>query len=123
MSKLEIMVIDDQPTICKEVAAYLKNDYVVHAFKSGKEAISFFDKEQAISLILLDYHMPEMTGFETLLNFRRRKDLYQIPVVFLTAETSDRMELEMKQRGAVDYLVKPINATDLRRCISKHIKK
>ena len=120
LDKPEIMVVDDQPAICKEVASYLKNDYIVHAFKDAKGAIKHLENNR-VDLILLDYYMPEMTGFEALLSIQQNKATSEIPIVFLTAETSDRMEHEMLQRGAVDFLVKPMDATKLKKCISKHL--
>ena len=120
MSKLEIMVVDDQPAICKEVASYLKNEYIVHAFKDAIGAIKHLENNP-VDLILLDYYMPEMTGFEALLSIQHNKAISDVPVIFLTAETSDRMEHEMRQRGANDFLVKPIDPDKLRRCIKKYL--
>jgi CheY-like chemotaxis protein len=120
--KLEIMVVDDQPSICKEVAGFLKGSYNVHAFKSGKEALSYLEKNH-VDFIFLDYYMPEMTGFEVLLQIRQNKATEKTPVVFLTTELNDRMELEMKQRGANDYLCKPVDSAKLQQCIQKHTSK
>jgi len=121
MNKLDVVVIDDQPSVCKEVASFLHAEYNVHAFKSGAEAIDFLGRGGA-NLILLDYYMPDTTGFEVLLQLRANKATADIPVVFLTAEINDRLEEEMKHRGAVDYLRKPIDATLLRSIVRKHIK-
>jgi len=120
MSKREIMIVDDQPSTCKEISAYLHNDYAVHAFKSGAEAMRYLGNHQ-VDLILLDYYMPEMTGFEVLLNILQNKATEDIPVVFLTAEVNDRMEIEMMQRGAVGYLCKPVDANKLRQTVAKHM--
>ncbi|MCL2216480.1 MAG: response regulator [Defluviitaleaceae bacterium] len=120
MSKPEILVVDDQPTICKEVVSYLRNDYNVHAFKSGKDALDYLEKHP-VDLVLLDYYMPEMTGFEVLLQMRQNKITSDTPAVFLTAEINARMEHEMMQRGATDYLCKPIDSAQLIQCINKHL--
>jgi len=120
MSNREVLIVDDQPSVCKEVASFLKNEYTVHAFKSGKEALAYLERNH-VDFIFLDYYMPEMTGFEVLLQIRQRKDLDGTPVVFLTAEVSDRMEFEMKSRGAADYLCKPIDSAKLHQCIRKHL--
>lgn len=122
MDKPEIMVVDDQPSLCKEVTAFLRGDYNVHAFKSGQAALDYLGRNQ-VDLILLDYYMPGMTGFEVLLNLQQNKAVAETPVVFLTAEINERMEREMLQRGATDYLVKPINPTQLKQCVKKHLNK
>ena len=121
MSKREIMIVDDQPTVCKEVSSLLKSDYNVHTFKSGTEALSYLEKNH-VDLILLDYYMPEMTGFEVLLQINQNKAHTNTPVVFLTSEINDRMSHEMLQRGATAYLCKPIDATQLRQCILENLK-
>ena len=120
MDKPEIIVVDDQPSLCKEVATFLKDSYVVHAFKSGKEAVAYLETH-SVDLILLDYYMPGMTGFEVLMQIRMNQATRTTPVVFLTSEISDRMHHEMTQRGANDYLCKPIDATTLRDCIRRNL--
>ena len=120
MSKRDILVVDDQPSVCKEVAIFLKDDYTVHTFKSGKEALDYLS-HNSVDLVLLDYDMPNMTGYEVLLEIRMNKSTMKIPVVFLTGETNERMKQEMLGRGANDYLCKPVNSAELHRCIQKHL--
>ena len=120
MDKLDIVLVDDQPTVCREVIAFLKDVYTVHAFTSGKEALEFLAGNPA-DLILLDYEMPGMTGYEVLMSIRLNKSIGHVPVIFLTGETNDRMKQEMLSRGADDYLCKPVTSFDLRHCIEKHL--
>jgi len=121
MALPDIMVVDDQPSVCREVATFLKDSYTVHTFKSGGEALDYLSENTA-DLILLDYGMPDMTGFETLMAIRQNASTSKIPVVFLTAETNERMRHEMMNRGANDYLCKPISSVELRQCIRKHLE-
>ena len=116
----DIVVVDDQPSVCREVTAFLKNIYTVHAFTSGQEALDYLAEHPA-DLVLLDYDMPGMTGYEVLLAIRMNKSAHKTPVVFLTGETNERMKLEMMGRGAVDYLCKPVTPGDLRQCIEKNL--
>ena len=120
MNKLDIVLVDDQPTVCREVTAFLKELYTVHAFTAGKEALEYLS-ENHTDLILLDYEMPGMTGYEVLMSIRLNKSTAKVPVIFLTGETNDRMKLEMMSRGANDYLCKPVTSQDLRQCIEKYI--
>ena len=121
MSKRGILIVDDQPSICKEVAFFLKNDYTVYPFTSGKEALEFLSDQQQVDLVLLDYDMPAMTGYEVLMAIRMNKATSEIPVIFLTGVTNDRMRQEMMGRGATDYLCKPISSSELRACIEKYL--
>jgi len=120
MDKQNIIVVDDQPSVCKEVVEFLKDTYTVHAFRSGKDALDYLADNPA-DLVLLDYEMPNMTGYEVLMAIRMNRSTKAIPVVFLTVETKDRMRQEMLGRGANDYLCKPINSAELRQCIKKHL--
>jgi len=121
MGKPDIIIVDDQPSACKEVTSFLKDSYTVHSFKSGSDALEYLSDNTA-DLILMDYGMPDMTGFETLMAIRQNQSTNKIPVVFLTAETNERMRHEMMNRGANDYLCKPINSVELRQCIKKHLE-
>jgi len=120
MEKSKVMVVDDQPALCKEVVSFLKDSHDVLAFKNGKEALAYLEKNK-IDLILMDYYMPEQTGFEVLLSIRQNQALKSIPVIFLTSEINERMKHELTHRGASDYLMKPIDSTKLRNCVSKYL--
>ena len=120
MSKPIVLVVDDQPFVCESVAIMLKNTYDVHSFTSGKEVMSFMSNRPA-DLVLLDYEMPNMTGYEVLLAIRANKHNSKTPVIFLTAETNERMKMEMIERGASDYICKPINSSALHQSIKKQL--
>src|SRR4029079_1631407 len=67
------------------------------------------------AVIVLDIHMPGMSGFEIAQMIKQRPRTASIPIIFLTAHYSeDRHVLEGYQTGAVDYLLKPINPTIVR---------
>jgi len=120
MEKKKIMVVDDQPSVCTGVVGILKFDYNVFPFTSGKDALDFLTTNM-IDLVLLDYEMPEMTGYEVLINIRMNRLTKETPVVFLTGQTNERMRQEMISRGANDYLCKPVNPDELHACIKKYL--
>ncbi|MCL2203311.1 MAG: response regulator [Defluviitaleaceae bacterium] len=120
MSKPVIAVVDDQSFICDMVSRILKDDYEVHTFTRGESMLKYMETRD-VDLFLLDYDMPEKTGYECLLGIRSSKLNKAKPTVFLTAETNQRMREEMIGRGADDYLVKPLDAIKLRECIKKHL--
>ena len=120
MDLRDILVVDDQPSVCREVTEFLKNIYTVHAFTSGEDALEFLSGNP-IDLVLLDYDMPGMTGYQVLMSIRLNKALEHLPVVFLTGETNDRMRDEMIGRGATDYLCKPVSSAALHECVRKNL--
>jgi len=121
MEKKHIIVIDDQPSVCQAVVGILKFDYTVTPFTSGQEALDFMAVTPT-DLVLLDYEMPGMTGYEVLIGIRTCQFSKKVPVVFLTGQTNERMKQEMMGRGANDYLTKPIDNDALKHCIIKNLK-
>src|SRR6185503_15773930 len=85
-----------------------RQGFQVATADNGKIAL---DKAQAIrpALVVSDYEMPEMTGFELVHALRRDPDLRQIPVIMLTARDSKRDMAQMRAAGASAYLVKPFS--------------
>lgn len=78
-----ILVIDDATIIHKTIKGYLDSRYEVATAISGKIALRFLNAKE-VSLILLDYEMPEMNGPAVLEELRKDPYLATIPVVFLT---------------------------------------
>ena len=115
-----IIVVDDQKFFCDTIETILKNKYEVHSFYSGKDAIKYLEGNPA-DMVLLDYVMPELTGYETMMRIRAINSVSKVPIIFLTAELNERMKTEMIDRGACDYICKPIDASVLKTCIEKHL--
>jgi len=104
-----VLVVDDSPAQRHYVADCLsRQGFDVVTAEDGKVAL---DKAQAIrpQLIVSDYEMPNMTGFELVHALRRDPDLRQIPVIMLTARDSKRDMAQMRAAGASAYLVKPFS--------------
>ena len=115
-----IMVVDDSDIMLNLIKKILETKYEVRAFLSGSDAISHLI-DNTVDLILLDYEMPGMTGYETLLSIRSSKNARNTPVIFLTGVTNKRLEDEMMDRGANDFIRKPIDASILTQHVQKFI--
>jgi adenylate cyclase len=108
-SRERILVVDDSPAQRHYVADCLaRQGFEVATADNGKIAL---DKAQAIrpALVVSDYEMPVMTGFELVHALRRDPELRQIPVIMLTARDSKRDMAQMRAAGASAYLVKPFS--------------
>ena len=124
MSQPIIVVVDDQSSVCDMIKMMLKDKYETIAFTSGAQAVKYLTSGHKADLVLLDYDMPDMTGYETLMHIRSEKRHNpDVPIIFVTAITNDRMESEMTARGANDYIRKPIQMRELHDCIEKHLRK
>lgn len=104
-----IVAVDDQPAILHTVASELRELYQVRPFTSGQTALKYLNS-QPVDLILLDYDMPDMNGCEVLEKLRDNDELSGVPVIFLTGSVQGDTEAEALEKGASDYIQKPIKA-------------
>jgi len=102
-----IIAIDDDPIILNSLTSVLKDEFGVRPFTSGRMALDFLAGQTA-DLILLDYRMPDMTGFEVLKVLQGDPHTRDIPVIFLTGSNDSESEADALEHGAVDYITKPI---------------
>jgi CheY-like chemotaxis protein/class 3 adenylate cyclase len=108
-SRERILVVDDSPAQRHYVADCLaRQGFDVVTADNGRSAL---DKAHAVrpALVVSDYEMPVMTGFELVHALRRDPELRQIPVIMLTARDSRRDMAQMRAAGASAYLVKPFS--------------
>ena len=108
-----VLVADDDPDILKVVAANLEAEGItVEAVSNGWEA-QVRALQTKPDLIILDISMPGRNGLEVLTALRGRKETADIPVVFLTARSSDADIWEGWKAGAAYYLTKPFDTAQL----------
>ncbi len=109
-NKLDILLVDDKPENLLALEAVLQSpDYRLIKASSGSEALAYL-LEHDCAIILLDVQMPEMDGFETASLIKASNRTRDIPIIFLTAiSTDDSFVHQGYLAGAVDYLLKPLN--------------
>lgn len=103
-----ILLVDDTPANLHLLVAALKDDYRIKTAVNGPSALELAAKEDQPDLILLDMMMPGMSGIEVLQVLKRQPDTASIPVIFVTADTSEQSQLDSLELGADDYLTKPV---------------
>jgi DNA-binding response OmpR family regulator len=105
-----ILVADDDRNIADLVRMYLvKAGYDVDVAADGDQTQRML-KERTYDLLVLDIMMPGQDGLQIIRNLRRRSEL---PVIFLSARSSDIDKVAGLQLGADDYVTKPFNPTEL----------
>ncbi len=110
LEKKNILVVDDEKEIAELIEIHLMSqDYNVTKAKNGIEAIKLLD-ENHFDLVLLDVMMPKMDGKETLKKIREK---HNVPVIMVTAKTSEKDKVEGLTLGADDYVTKPIKPLEL----------
>ena len=109
-----VLVIDDSQDVHRLLKARLKREELeIASAMSGEEGIALA-KKGAPSIVLLDLDMPGMDGFETLRRFKEDSDLRGVPVIVLSGLQSPHDKVTAFDLGAVDYVTKPFELTELR---------
>lgn len=107
MDKQKILVVDDESRMRKLVRDFLvKAGYDVIEASNGKEALEKFYSDIDISLIILDVMMPILDGYQVLKEIRMTS---KMPVIMLTAKSSESDELSGFGNGADEYITKPFS--------------
>ena len=108
MSQPKILVVDDQLLNIRLLERKLeRSEMVVISSTNGPEGLRLAEAEQP-DVILLDIIMPGMNGIEVCRKLKANEATRDIPVIFITANTSKEEKIEGLDVGAADYLVKPL---------------
>lgn len=113
-----ILLIEDDETIRAALKRVLESeDYRVLAAADGTQLSSVLD-DAALDLILLDVGLPWINGFELAEMMKSHKDLKDIPLVFLSARTSEADVKRGFEVGADDYIKKPFDLEKVKRTVN-----
>jgi len=105
-----ILIIDDEQNLLDVVEDYLKkNDYEVYTADSGSKALKMF-RELEPDLLILDLNLPDISGEDLCWMIRQESD---VPILMLTAKTSEDDKVHGLSLGADDYLTKPFSPREL----------
>jgi two-component system chemotaxis response regulator CheY len=115
-----VLVVDDSGTMRKIIIRTLNSIGVQNIAEAadGSQALELFNKS-SFDLVLSDWNMPVMTGFELLVAIRSSGS--KVPVMLITTESEKSRVLEAVRAGVNDYLVKPFDAEGLRSKIERFI--
>ena len=125
LSKIQntfILIVDDTPKNIQLLGTVLKNvGYKIIVASNGIQALGILEKIKP-DLILLDVMMPDLDGYETCKRIKESEKLKNIPVIFLTAKTQPEDIVKGFDLGAVDYIVKPFNSSELLARVKTHLE-
>lgn len=117
-----ILVIEDDETIRAALRRMFEGEgYRVLAAADGTQLSSVLD-DAAVDLILLDVGLPWINGFELAEMMKAHDDLSSIPLVFLSARTSDADVKRGFEVGADDYIKKPFDIENVKRTVNALIQ-
>ena len=116
--KESILIVDDEPSIRKYLQTLLEVDgYEVETSSSGKEALERVGTGKSPDFIILDVLMPELNGLETLRQMMQVDR--QLNVIMLSCSNEVGTVVEAIRLGALDYLTKPFEKTELEAALLK----
>ena len=113
MSQRKILVVDDEPFICRSLTFVLrKGNYEVLEARDGAEALAAI-REHKPDLVFLDVMMPKVNGFEVTQQIRGDAAYDDVQIVLLTAMGQDCDREVGKEAGADDYMTKPFSPSKI----------
>ena len=107
-----VLVVDDSRimrNIVKNTFAELKIPCEFLEAENGVKALQLLGTNK-VSIVFLDWNMPEMDGMQFLKKVRSMPDYKELPIIMITSEAAKYNVVEALQSGATDYIVKPVNA-------------
>ena len=106
----KVLIVDDSKAIREIEKKYLEElGFEVLEAGNGKEALKVLEENPDIKLILLDWHMPVMNGYEFLLKLRANPTWSDIKVMMVTTENQQKSIIDAIMAGANEYLMKPFD--------------
>ncbi|MCI8578208.1 MAG: response regulator transcription factor [Lachnospiraceae bacterium] len=120
MAETNILVVDDEQEIADLVEIYLVSDgYKVFKASNAQEGLDILEKED-IQMVLLDIMMPGMSGLEMCKKIRETNN---IPIIMLSAKSTDLDKILGLGTGADDYVAKPFNPLELTARVKSQLRR
>ena len=114
MNASRVLVVDDSPTILKVVSAILsRHGFESESARDGLYGIELLKKGARFDIVLLDFVMPRMNGYQFCRELRSNPDHKTLPVVLMSAKGDRIRDQFVQQTGAVDAITKPFDARAL----------
>lgn len=114
VSNPRIAVVDDEPINVQVVCEHLRMAGYQQFFTTSDstKALDLIRAERP-DILLLDIMMPQVSGLDILNELRESEELFDLPVIILTAATDRKMKLKALESGAAEFLTKPVDSVEL----------
>ena len=108
----QILIVDDDDDFLMIIKLWLKNAYAVTGVNSGSEALARIQRER-FDLILLDYEMPDMDGYEVMGEIHNNPATANIPIIFLTGLNDRETVMRIIKHRPDGYILKSMKKLEL----------
>ena len=119
-TKRKLLIVDDEVSVLSVLNRILSGDYEIITAKTGSEALRLA-QEQHPNLILLDILLPDLDGYNVIVQLKSDEETNAIPVIFITGLSTEEDEEKSFLLGASDYIIKPFKPAAIRARIRKHL--
>jgi diguanylate cyclase (GGDEF)-like protein len=107
---VKVLVVEDSSTMRKHIVNLLsRHQFQILQAVDGIDAIKVFLDNPEIKLLITDYNMPNMDGFELVRNIRCKYEKFDVIIIGLSAEGEGNLSAKFIKTGANDFLAKPFN--------------
>ena len=113
IGKKVLIVDDDVRNLFAMTTALERFGLETITAESGQEAIDFLETHKGIDIVLMDIMMPEMDGYETMKNIRKKAQHKDLTIIAVTAKAMKGDRQKCIESGASDYITKPVNIDQL----------
>ena len=114
--KKKVLIADDSEMNREILAEILGEEYEILEVEDGASAVAELQRHNdEISMVLLDYVMPEMDGFQVLEVMNRKHWIENIPVIMISAESSTAYMEQAYELGVMDFITRPFEALVIQR--------
>jgi len=119
MGKL-VLVVDDSAAVRQQVGMALgQAGFEVVEAADGKQGVSAVADNPQIAIVISDVNMPNMNGLEMVAEIKKSPTNKGLPIIMLTTEGQPALIKQAKEAGAVGWIVKPFNASQLVATVQK----
>jgi CheY-like chemotaxis protein len=118
--KLTILTVDDASFMVNNITAMLSSTYKVYGF-TKPSIVETFLAHVVPEMFLLDYKMPEISGFDLVAKIREHPEHQDTPVIFITGSNETESFKSAVKLSACDYIIKPFKEETLLKKVASHI--
>ena len=112
-----ILIVEDEPTTSWALAEGLSDDgYTIDTFRTAEEALAWL-REGSSDLVIVDFHLPGLSGLDLAKKLRRGR--HAQPVIVVTAYSSTETMRAFERAGVVEVFPKPFHVDTLRRAVRR----
>jgi CheY-like chemotaxis protein len=120
LRRMNVMIVDDAAIVLRNITAFLGDKYNIYALTNPVVVDMYLDYMYP-ELIILDYKMPEISGFDLISIIRAREEYRDTPIIILTATATNEAFMTAVKLGACDFIAKPFTSELLHSKVAKHI--